>query len=240
MLLAPERIAALSPLARDPALSYFAREARRFPVVRPSAEAVLALRPGLVLGGKFGARATLSLLERAGVRVERLDVPTDFPSLRAGLRAAGALLGVPERAETAIAAMDAAMPPPVSPPSPPMTALVWRPRGWTSGPGGMMDAVLRAAGLTNAGTGARAGLEALTRHQPDILIIGESGAGVSLATEMLRHRAVRNVPVRFYSVSLEICPGPWTVRTVGEVGEGGERPPRDPTFPTYGGRTSTE
>ena len=49
ILLAPERATALSPLARDPALSVVARQAAAMPWVRPDAEAVLALHPDLVL-----------------------------------------------------------------------------------------------------------------------------------------------------------------------------------------------
>ena len=41
--LAPEQVAALSPLARDPSLSVVAAEAARLPWVRADAEAVLKL-----------------------------------------------------------------------------------------------------------------------------------------------------------------------------------------------------
>ena len=112
VLLAPEQVVGLSPLARDPALSFVAARAAYLPVVRASAEAVMALHPDLVLGARFGARTTLELLERAGYRVERLDLPDDFPGIRAAIRATAALLGVPDRAAPLIAAMDATLPPP--------------------------------------------------------------------------------------------------------------------------------
>lgn len=215
MLLAPEKIAALSPLARDPALSFYAREAQNYAQTRASAETVLAFRPDLVLGGVFGARTALSLLERSGIRVARLDQPGNFPAIRAGLRATAALLGVPDRAEAAIAAMDAALPPSGQPPRGPENVLVWQPRGWTSGPGAMMDAVVRRAGLINAGTGARVGLEALLRDPPSLLIVGENTAGDSLATNLLRHPAVRAIPTRTIPARLTICPGPWSAEAVG-------------------------
>ena len=214
VLLAPEKVAALSPLARDPALSFVAEAADRLPVVRASAEAVMDLHPDLVLGSRFGAQTTLALLERAEVRVERLDIPTDFPGIRAALRATAALLGVPARADSLIAAMDAALPPPRPAARPPIQALVWEPRGWTSGPGTMMDTVVRAAGMVDAGSGGRLGLEALVRHQPDLLVLPEGAAGSSLATEMLVHPAVRGIPVRRIPTALTICPGPYTVEAV--------------------------
>ena len=210
VMLAPEQVAGLTTLSRDPALSFVAKQAANLPVVHASAEAVLALHPDLVLGARFGARTTLALLERSGIRVERLDLPTDFPGIRASLRATAALLGVPRRAESLITAMDAALPPP----GPPLRALVWEPRGWTSGPGGLMDAVLRQAGMIDTGSGGRIGLEALLRHKPDLLVLPADTAGVSLATEMLTHPAVRDIPVRTIPPPLTICPGPFTAAAV--------------------------
>ena len=67
VLLAPEKIAALSPLARDPALSFVAPQAAHLPIVRASAEAVLRLHPDLVLAAPYGAQTTLALLQ-AGAR----------------------------------------------------------------------------------------------------------------------------------------------------------------------------
>ena len=57
MLLAPERIAALSILATDPLLSVMAAEARRYPLVRGDAEEVLRFDPDLVVAAPFAARA---------------------------------------------------------------------------------------------------------------------------------------------------------------------------------------
>jgi iron complex transport system substrate-binding protein len=214
-LLAPEKIVGLSTLARDPALSYVAARAEMLPIVRASAEAVMALRPDLVLGARYGAGVTLALLERAGVRVARVDLPTDFPGIRAALRATATLLEIPDRAEPLIAAMDAALPPP----GPHLRALVWEPRGWTAGPGGLWDAVLRAAGLTNAGAGTRVGLEALLRDPPAVLVLPEDAAGPSLATELLAHPAIRGIPVRTVPTSLTICPGPFAAGAVRRLTE---------------------
>lgn len=214
VLLAPEKVVALSPLARDPTLSFVARAATRLPAVRASAEAVLDLHPDLVLGARFGAQTTLGLLEQAGVRVEKLDMPNDFPGIKTALRATAALLGVPARAAGLIATMDAALPLPRSAEGRPIRALVWEPRGWTSGPGGLMDAVVRAAGMVDAGSGGRVGLEALLRHPPDLLVLPEAAAGVSLATDMLQHPAVPGIPVRTLPTALTICPGPFTAEAV--------------------------
>jgi iron complex transport system substrate-binding protein len=125
VLLAPEKAVGLSALARDPALSFVAERAAQLPMVRTSAEAVMALHPDLILGARFGARTTLALLERAGFSVVRIDLPTDLPGIRTALRETAALLGVPERAEPLIAAMDAAIPP--ARPGPHVAALLVMP-----------------------------------------------------------------------------------------------------------------
>jgi iron complex transport system substrate-binding protein len=209
VLLAPEQVAALSPLARDPTLSLVAKQADRMQVTRASAEAVLRLRPDLVLAAPYGAQTTLGLLEEEGIRVVRVDLPTDFSGIRAQTRKLAALLGVPARGEALIAAMDAKLAA-LKPPPHPVRALVWEPRGYTAGPGSLADAVLKAAGLSNISTGRQVGLEALLRLHPDLLVLPASAQFPSLATELLGHPATSGIPRRFVPPALTICAGPWT------------------------------
>jgi iron complex transport system substrate-binding protein len=213
VLLAPEKIAALSPLARDPALSFVAAQARSLPVVRAAAEAVLPLHPDLVLAARYGAQTTLSLLEQFGIRVVRVDQPTNFAGVRAMTRDLAALLGAPARGEALIAAMDAALDR-VPPRSRPATALALEPRFYTAQPGSMMDAVLRSAGLTNVATRSRIGLEALLRHPPDLLVEPSVPAYPSLATAMLDTPVLAAIPRRHIPSALTICAGPFTARAV--------------------------
>lgn len=107
VLLASERVAALSTLSRDPALSHVAARAAALPQVRADAEAVLRLRPGLVLAGRYGAQSTVASLERRGVPVLRLDLPAGFDAIRVQVREVAAALGVPGRGEALIRDMDA-------------------------------------------------------------------------------------------------------------------------------------
>ena len=90
-------------------------------------------------------------------------------------------------------------------------ALVWEPRGLTAGPGTLMDAVLRAAGMNNASNGRRAGLEALLRHPPDLLVVPTTSAYPSLATELLDHPALAALSRREIPPALTICAGPFSV-----------------------------
>ncbi len=213
VLLAPERIAALSTLARDPALSFVAGPARRYPQIRASAEAVLGLRPDLVLTASFGAQTTIRLLERRGILVRRFDLPEDFDGIARLTREVAAAIGVPERAEPPIAAMRATLGA-VVPPAHRLTAIAWEPRGYTAAPGSLKDAVIVAAGLTNAATGQHIGIEALRRAPPDVLIVPDTPAYPSLATDMLAAPVLRDIPRRALPPALTICAGPFTAQAV--------------------------
>jgi len=209
VLLAPETIAALSPLARDPALSFVAPMAAHLPVVRASAEAVLRLHPDLVLAAPYGAQTTLALLQQEGIPLLRIALAQDFAAIRTMTRTLAAALGAAPRGEALLAAMDARL---AALPHRDHGArvLAWQPRGDTAGPGTLMDVVLRAAGLSNAAEGGRIGVEALLRNPPDLLIVATTPAFPSLATALLDHPALAGLPRRAIPPALTICAGPFS------------------------------
>jgi iron complex transport system substrate-binding protein len=212
LLLTPEKAVGVSPLAADPALSVVAAAARSVPAVRPDAEGVLDRHPDLVLAGPFGAQTTLALLEQRGLRVVRLPLAHDFAAIRAVTRQAAAALGVPERGEALLARMQTRLDA-VAPRRGPK-AVFLQPRGYVEGPGTLADAVLRAAGLVNAGVGGAPGQEWLATHPPDLLVVEDAPHFPSLATDLLRHPALASVPRLEVAPALLACGGPWTARVV--------------------------
>jgi iron complex transport system substrate-binding protein len=209
VLLAPEQIAALTPLARDPALSFVASQAAHLPDVRATAEAVLRLHPDLILAAPYGAQTTLALLAQEHVPLLRIALPQDFAGIRRMTRVLANALGVPQRGEALLAAMDASL---AALPRARQArrALVWEPRGFTAGPGTLMDAVLRAAGFANASNGGVVTVEALASHPPDLLVVPTEPAGPSLATTLLDHPALAGLPRRAIPPALTLCAGPFT------------------------------
>lgn len=212
MTLAQDRVTALSPLARDPALSVVAHAAQAKPWVRVDAEAVLALHPDFVLAAEYGAQATLAALAASGVRVERIHLPESFPEIRTETRRLAALLGAEQRGEAVLSDMDRELA--AVPARPPRRALFLEPRGWTAGPGSLGQAVLQAAGYLDAGDGRQWSLEAIVSHPPDRLLVPVAPKAPSLATELLRHPALRGIPSRAVDPALVICGGPWTAQAV--------------------------
>lgn len=213
VLLAPEKIAALTALARDPSLSVVADAARALPWVRADAEAVLRLRPDLVLGGPFGAQTTLALLEQRGIPVVRTTLPTDFAAISAETRRLAGLLGVPARGAALVAAMAARLAA-IPATARGLRAVALEARGWTAGPGSLADTLMRAAGLDDAGSGRQVGLEALAAHPPDLLVVSEPPDYPSLATDLLAHPALRGIARRVLPPALLTCGGPWSVAAV--------------------------
>lgn len=211
----PAQIAALSPLATDPALSAVAEQARAFPRVRPSAEAALALDPDLVIAGAWGGREAEAILARRGIAVLRLPLAEDFATIRAQLLQVGAALGQHQRAAGLAEALDRRLA--AITPSGGEAGLVWQAAGFTPGRGTLADAVLRAAGRTNAAAFSGYGtvrLEALLNNPPSLLVLPAraQGGGTSLAEALLAHPALRALPVRPIEPAWLACGSFETVR----------------------------
>lgn len=212
LALAPERIAALSFLARDPTLSVFANSAAAHPWVRADAEAVLKLAPDLVLATNWGAQATLTALERHGTLVIRSNLPQSFAAIRAETLRLGQLLGVETRAADLLARMDKTLA--SIPLHAPIDAILLQPRGYTGQAGSLTDEIMRAAGLRNVAVGPRMGLEQLVTQRPALLVMADAPSYPSLATDFLRHPVLADIPAHRLPPALLVCGGPWTADAV--------------------------
>ena len=139
-------IAAVSPDAvRD--FSYLRGQAVGLPTVQPSAEAVLALKPDLVVRSYGGGPELAGLLERAGVAVHQIGWGEDFDAVRTNVREAAAALGQAGRGEAVVGEFDRRLETLAK--AGPLATLYLTSGGVTTGAGSMVDRMMTAAGLTN-------------------------------------------------------------------------------------------
>jgi iron complex transport system substrate-binding protein len=207
MALSPRAaIVGVSMRSGDPD-SYLHAQAAGLPRRRASAEAVLAAQPNVVVR-YWGGDAPLSrTLARHGVTVVDLTDEGGFDGVRRNIRAVAAALHEGPRGEQLIAVMNAKLA---------ASSGAWRnrpaiyltPAGFSTGPGTLIDAMLRGAGLDNRTTSpgyASVPMERLVIDPPIALVLGFFDSyGMSqqlwapgrrsLVRRMVDERAIANLP----------------------------------------------
>ena len=193
-----DQVLGVTRYAFDPARSWSLEEVRGLPAISGTAEEVLVLRPDLVLAGRFTKRATRELLRQHDIKLVELDAVRSVDEARAQIRQVGALLGHPDRADAAVARIDAALARARrAAAARPVTVLPLQRRGWISGGGTLLSSLLDNAGLANAGTsfsrglGRQVTLESIVALKPDFLLVSEGGSGAEdQGTAFLQHPAL--------------------------------------------------
>lgn len=238
-----EHIAALSyeAIDRHPVVSTIADAAQAMPVIRPSTETVLRLKPDLVVM-YAGTNPRLHLsLSRLGVAV--LDVPwaNSLADVRSVTTMLGDRLGAPERARALLAEMDRKITAAKgSAPQPPVRTILYEPQGYATVQG-VTEEVMHLAGLVNAAPPAqltRSGqlpVEVVIAAAPELLILGgEERSGSARAYAILHHPAFKALAgtthMEFASLTPLLCPGPWsldaaqTLVKLGKAARGADHP----------------
>ena len=219
------QIAALSHYSRDPGSSSITDIALALPVTHESAEEVVALRPDLLLTGSHTSPATRAALARMGIKAEEFPVPETVEKSLAQVARVARLAGHPDRGETLIAAIRAAIAAAAPPAGAPrLTALVYQSSGFASAQGTLVDEMLRRTGFTNAAPRygltrtANVPLERLIADPPDVLLAGVPKPGApSWADRVLEHPALAQVSARMrrevFPQRLMNCGGPVLIET---------------------------
>jgi iron complex transport system substrate-binding protein len=216
----PGQILGLSPYARDPARSWDVVAARRLPQLSGEAEDVLALKPDIVVAGRYTKRATRELLKEKGLRVVEFNAARSLDEVKAQLRQMGDLTSQPDRAAAEIDRLDAAMARArVVASGRSYRVLALSRRGWVSGGDNLTTSLLAAVGLSNAGgelglkTGGYAPLEAIVALKSDFILVSDGGDfAEDEGSAFLLHPALE----RFYPSArriviperLTVCGGP--------------------------------
>lgn len=172
-LAARETIVGVSPRAAAPD-SFLRAKAAGLPKRRTTLEAVLGARPDLVVRQWGGDARLTAALARRGVRTISLGDATDFDGVRANVRQVAEALNRGREGEALLARMDADLAGAAGA-GRGRAAFYLTPGGYTAGPSTMIDAMLRAAGFTNASAQpyfSPAPLERLVLNPPKAVVLG--------------------------------------------------------------------
>ncbi|MEC3859981.1 ABC transporter substrate-binding protein [Mesobacterium sp. TK19101] len=198
LLAAPGQLTSVSLLSRDPRTSAMVEAARALPTNSGKAEDIVLLDPDLVLAGTFTTRATVSMLERLGYRVEVFAPINSLNDARANIARMGALLGQENRAAEVLAQFDARLAALTDAPSRRPRVALYYALGNTAGRQTLPGDILFHAGMDNIAEarglpfGGRLPLEELVLDDPDLILIGRPYGGHSRATELLDHPVLRD------------------------------------------------
>lgn len=218
-LAAPGQLVGVSYLSRDPRLSVLAEQARGIAPVRARVEAILDLRPDLVIFDSAAHAGIKGLVRRAGVPI--LEVPW-AAMLEEAEGQIARLAGALGRHDAGRALVDdmrnqrdtlAWRGPPTA------VAAVLQANGGTTGKGSLMDQLLRLSGYRNLAAElgvpayGRWSLETVLAGQPDLLVLdADSNLDPARATEFVDHAALKSLTGRARLVSVpmkySICAGP--------------------------------
>ncbi len=202
MALVPaERIASITWLSRsegDPILLPVAQLLR---VNRGSAEEVLALKPDLVIAGRFTTGTTRALLRKVGVPLLEVDPANDWEGIRRTTREVAVATGTSAKAEVLLQQMDRdlALLSRLQP-AQPVRAIGWSGAGDdVPGIDTLFNTILETAGAVNlaARSGARSSfdLEQVLQARPDVLLRGATyGSKPALRNDVAHHRVLRALP----------------------------------------------
>ena len=179
----PEQIVGLSPYARDPARSWAATDAGKYPLLSGEAEDVLVLKPDVVVAGRFTKRATRELLKDKGLRVAEFDVADSLDDAKRQMLRMGDVVGHRDRAEAQVANLDAAIArAKAAAARTHYRVLSLARRGWVSGEDSLLSSLLAATGLSNAAaeigvrSGGFASLEAIVKMKPDLILLADNSS----------------------------------------------------------------
>jgi iron complex transport system substrate-binding protein len=228
-LLAPERIAAVSYLARDPIYSRYAKHAEKIATHTANIEFIMSLQPDLVVASRYERSQTTSMLRRLGLNVLIFDEPQSIGEISPYTLAIAKALGSEMLAQQQLNAMEKrwrelALATQVLPRS---LAVSMSANGYQQGRSSIFNELLHRAGWRtladkiNLSFDQSVSIERVIAAQPQVLLYHDTVVGHSQAEQWLQHPAWSAVSSVFESHRLNsadwLCFGPWTAEVVGEL-----------------------
>jgi iron complex transport system substrate-binding protein len=204
-----ERIQALSWVSGDRNVSPIVDRLDGIPLLRGTAEEVLALDPDLVLAAENSTPATVDLLRRLGRRVEIIPMAFDLESVRTTIHEVARAVGEPQRGAQLIMHFNRRLWNAGRTQTGRLEAIVYQANSLVSPSGTLAASALEAAGFRNAaerlkpGAAGRISLESLVLDPPDLIALGQQAATYRTPlADNLRHPALADVLSRRAHVDL--------------------------------------
>ena len=217
------QIAALTHLSRDPSLSAHAKAADAYPVSDGQIEAIIELKPDIVIVSSWSDPMRNALIERLGFELLVLDAAQDFASARTEILTLGRAIGRAGQAQAYLAALDrqmAALNPRTDKPS----VLPLQRRNLTIGRGHIVDEIISLAGAENSGAQladamSHVSLETALAARAEFLLLSEaSDTADSRGMEFITHPALKAAYAKAQQIhiphNLLVCSGAPTPRAV--------------------------
>ncbi len=216
-----EQIASLSPLIRDPSISFMPEKAEGVPLNDGRAETILFSGADLVLTGTYTQQNQTALLQSQGLNVLAFGPWTSLAEGREQIRAVARAVGPPDRGEALVQKIDAALERTKGIVKNKRSVLIYDRGGWVLPATSPTSELLVHMGLMphhealGLPHGGMARLETIVMTPPDFLLVDEAaGRMVDNGTVLFVHPAlVRAVPPDHRIVlpgRLSICDGPST------------------------------
>jgi len=229
MLVEPTRIASISHLSRQRAISAMAAVTAKLPINYGKAEEVFMQQPDLVLVGSYTSRSTVALLRKLGRHVVEVPPADSFEDIYRNIATIGKAVGETSKAlrlikqtkkQLSLFKLEKRTGLPV--------AALYFANGYSSGANTLINKVVRRAGFnTLAGKLGFKGtqklsLEALLFSRPDLLIVAPKDyKGQARAYEVFRHPALKalknRMPVTSVVSALTVCGTPQTIKAISRL-----------------------
>jgi len=209
-----DQIAGATRNATDSEMSGEAAKARGLPVLKNSAEQILAIDPDLVVGMPASRSAPMRALK--GHRFNLLDLQSadTVDQIYASIRQTAVAVGHPERGEALVARMQAALAR-LGKPGGGKVAAYYQRRGFMTGTGTLIDDLMQRMGLVNLAAKldkpplSQLSLEEMVAAQPDYLIVESATDKIAdQGTEMLHHPALAGIPRISIPQAWTVCGSP--------------------------------
>jgi iron complex transport system substrate-binding protein len=225
---AQAQIAGLTRLAGDTHLSPYADRAAGVPTHDGTAESVLMLKPDLVIAGGYARAQTVGMLERLGVPVLRLKTPQTLADIPPQVEQVATALGRGQQGRAFADRLRATLSAPAEADRP--TAALYRPGGEVPGSRGIVNDMMKAAGLENIGgrlsgrPNGRVAVESLLLNPPDLLVLDSvrpdrPGVGQSLMDHPALAAARADMAVASFPIAWWLCASPASIEGVERLAE---------------------